>query len=211
MLHAQEIASHDQVSPADEAELRWYFGLNLPGVPGLASKFGAMCERVGNATNPKTDELPTEGVSWTEILACGHGFEGVVANAAEDMMIDYIDAQKRVARMMRILDQLSDFECSVLRARYTCPESAPSPLGEFTRVALLTRAAATENRKQAMKAEGESVVATIARLVDAARNAHRSKQERTSARAKLARIRDEAVELTEHATHVFLLARGTGR
>src|SRR5438132_819581 len=105
------------ISPFEEMELRWFFGLDLPPMPGTTSSFRAMCTQL-QQKNRRTKERPSDGTPWTQILKCKVSHDGTLENAAEDAMLDYLDAQRRPARIRATLRTLSAVEYAVLDARF---------------------------------------------------------------------------------------------
>ncbi len=186
----------------DEEDLRTYFALELPPPPGTRSTFGPMCERVANSRNPKTKELPSDGVPWTEILDCRLRQATNNMSDAEDAYIAYVDARRRVSRVHSVLSRLSESEEAVLRAFYTRDADAVAPLtptGERT------------NRECAVRGQHETVDASVERLHREAKNMRASKTSRDDARATLGAIRREATEMLQEARVSYARFRGAKR
>ena len=108
-----------------------------------------MCERLENACNPKTTELPTAGAAWTEIIECRLR----QASDAEEAYIAYVDARCRVARVHAMLSRLLERDVAVLRAHYT-----------ERGVATVTPTAERENRERVSRDEHETAVASLENL-----------------------------------------------
>jgi signal transduction histidine kinase len=194
------------LSLSDEIDLRSYFGAARPPMPGVASVFGAMCERLGNARNPKTTEQPTPSASWTEILDCPMSFDHGTTNATEDAMIAYIDGQRRVARVHRVVSRLEHRDRIVLEAHYggDVSSSARRPVSG---VAALTETAEWENRARAARDLHESVEESLIALRAEARDRNRPRTQREGARARLQAIRREAGALLDGARASYARAR----
>lgn len=186
----------------DEAELRAYFALELPPPPGARSSFGPMCERLENARNPKTTELPTAGASWTEIIECRLRQASNAADDAEDAYIAYVDARRRVARVHAALSRLSEREEAVLRAFYARDVDAIAPL---------TPTAEKANRECAARGQHETVNASVGRLHREAKDMSASKASRDDARATLSAIRREATAMLQQARASYIRCRGAMR
>ncbi len=178
------------LSLRDEAELRAYFALELPPPPGARSSFGPMCERLENARNPKTTELPTAGAAWTEIIECRLRQASNAASDAEDAYIAYIDARRRVARVHAILSRMTECEGEVLRAQYIDGAGSAESL---------TPTAERENRERAAGERHETVDASIENLRYEAKDMRASKANRDAARAKLGAIRRDMTERLRQA------------
>ena len=190
------------LSCGDEAELRTYFELELPPPPGTRSSFGPMCERLSNSRNPKTTELPSGGVSWTEIIECRLRQATNSMSDAEDGYIAYVDARRRVARVHSVLSRLSEREEDVLRAFYTRDADAVAPL---------TPTAERANRECAVREQHETVDASVERLHREAKDMRASKTSRDDARAALGAIRREATEMLQEARVSYARVRGAKR
>lgn len=190
-----DVESLGDLSLCDEVDLRAYFATDLPPAPGARSNFGAMCERIANARNPNTDEVPTplvvhrdgtmSGAAWTEILDCPLGHGG--AADAEDGFIAYVDARRRHVRVERALACVTKREQEILAAHYAT--------GRVMGVAALMELAVRENRDRAARGCHEPVRATLDSLAKEAMDASRPNSSRETARTKLAAIRSEAAEL----------------
>src|SRR5207248_3193473 len=86
------------ITPFEEMDLRWYFGLDLPGVPGLASSFGAMCARLQQKKRD-SKERPSADAPWTRIMKCRPAAASRCNSTTEDAIIEYLDTHRRAARM----------------------------------------------------------------------------------------------------------------
>ncbi len=186
----------------DEAELRAYFALELPPPPGTRSSFGPMCERLENARNPKTTELPSAGVPWTEIIECRLRQATNSMSDAEDAYIAYVDARRRVSRVHSVLSRLPEREEAVLRAFYTRDADAIAPL---------TPTAERANRECAARGQHETVDASVKRLHREAKDMRASKTSRDDTRATLGAIRREATEMLREARVSYARVRGAKR
>lgn len=182
------------LSPRDEADLRIYFALELPPPPGTQSSFGPMCERVSNSRNPKTKELPSEGVPWTDIIECSWGRSST--HDGEDAFIAYVDARRFVKRVHIALSRLTEHEREVLRAHYTELDLAP-----------LTPTAERENRERAATERHESVATSVTHLNREAKDMRASKASRDDTRAKLTAIRREVAEMLQEARAAYSRTR----
>ncbi len=181
----------------DEADLQAYFALELPPPPGTRSSFGPMCERLENARNPKTTELPTAGAAWTEIIECRFR-QASSTGDAEDAYIAYVDARRRVTRVHAALSRLSAHDEAVLRAHYVGDASALEPL---------TPTAERVNRECASRDRHETVDASLETVRREAKDMRAPKESRDAARAKLTAIRREATEMLRRARTSYAGAR----
>jgi signal transduction histidine kinase len=182
----------------DERDLRIYFALDLPPCPGTPSTFGRMCDRVMNSRNPKTTELPTAGVSWTEIVDCRLRHNAANVTGAEDAFIAYFDTRRRVARVHAALSRMTEHDRDVLRETYA------SEVGDL---APLTPTAQRENRDRAAKDQHETMGATVMRLRRDGKDMRAAKTNRDDARAKLALMRRETTEMLRRARESYTAAR----
>jgi hypothetical protein len=157
-----------------------------------------MCERVSNSRNPKTRELPSEGVPWTEILECRLRQATSSVGDAEDAYIAYVDARRSVERVHAVLSRLSPRDEAVLRAHY---------VGDADAVAPLTSTAERDNRERASHERHETVETSVTNLRREAKDMRSPKASRDGARAKLTAIRREATEMLQHARARFVRAR----
>ena len=175
------------LSARDEADLRWYFGAAKPSPPGVSSNFGRMCEREGNKMNPRTAERPSVGAPWTELIECKMSFGSSGTNASEDMMISYLDTQRRRGRVSRALAWLPELDQQALEAHYSREAPRAGILRRLGSVAILSGAARRENRARAASGHHEPVEETLERLTleskaGATREAARGKLEIHQAR-----------------------------
>ena len=190
------------ISFEDERDLRVYFALDLPPCPGTESTFGAMCDRVMNSRNPKTTELPTDGVSWAEIVDCRLRHYAANVTGAEDAFIAYFDARRRVARVHAVLSRMTEQDRDVLREHYA------SGVGELTPLA---PTAERENRARAARDRHETIDETVTSLQREAKDMRAPKSSRDDARVKLATMRRESLDLLQQARVNYAHAIGRQR
>lgn len=194
---------------ADEVELKWYFGLDLPGVPGTASLFGPMCDRL-QRRHAKTTERPSEGVPWTEIVFCGRGHDSLVDGAVEDTMHDHIDGHRRAAKLRRVLERLSALDYAVLEARFSHAaqdKALVRMFDELAAVVLVTETIRTENMRRAANDQHETADRTVLGMLAASKDRTASKPDRMAARRWIENARREAEQLTAHAIAAFVRAK----
>ncbi len=200
------------LTPAEEADLRWYFGLDLPAAPGTGSSFGAMCDRLQRA-HAKTTERPSDDVSWTEIVFCGRGHGSVVGDAIEDAMHAHIDGRRRATKLRAVLERLSALDCAVLEARYhggAHNETLVRMFAELAGVVLVTEAIHVENVRRAANDQHETADRTVAGMLTASKDRAASKDDRVAARRWIERARSEAHDLVAHAIAAFVQAKRIG-
>ena len=208
--HAVDVAA---LTLAEEADLKWYFGLDLPAPPGSGSSFGAMCDRLQRA-HAKTTERPSDGVPWTEIVFCGRGHGGTVGDAVEDAMHDHLDARRRAAKLRGVLERLSALDYAVLDARYggaTHDEALVRMFAELAGVVLVTEAIHAENMRRAANDQHETADRTVLGVLAVAKNQASSKADRVAARRWIENARREAEALTTRATISFVRAKRISR
>jgi hypothetical protein len=201
------------ITPFEEGELHWYFGLGLPSVPGTASTFGAMCSRLA-MKNEKTKELPSEDASWTEMVAVGSGASGGTANDVEDEMIAYIDSQRRAHAVRGALMRLTAMEYGALQARYGGPTQDPRLVawfGDLAGVAALTEAAYEIRLERAAADTHASAGDALAELTVAAKDKRARNATREATRSRLEGVRREARLLSERAVTAYVAARRASR
>jgi hypothetical protein len=189
-IRATSASAATVLSFEDERDLRIYFALDLPPCPGTPSTFGPMCDRVANSRNPKTTELPSDGVSWTEILDCRLGQHMANVNGAEDAFIAFFDARRCLSRVHTALSRLSDRDHCLLHARYADDDCDLAPL---------TPAAERENRERASRDQHEAVEETVVSLQREAKDMRAPKTNRDAARVKLATMRRESLDMLQEA------------
>lgn len=197
------------LSVADELDLQWYFGLDLPPAPGTASTFGAMCDRLQRA-HAKTTERPSEDASWTEIVFCGHAQAGVVADSAEDGMHAYIDARRRATKLRALIERLSTIDRAVLEARYgggVQDDGLTRMFAELAGVVLLTSTVRVENMRRASNGRHEMPSETVLDVIATSKNNGDSKDARAAARRWIERARREAEDAAASATIAFTDAK----
>lgn len=202
VLDVQDRDDVPALTLGDEAELRAFFAMYVPPAPGAVSGFGAMCNRLANAKNPKTTELPSPNGPWTEMVECAHALSA--AGDGEDAMIAHLDALRRMRHVRRALDAIERYEREVLAMHYGGDLDAAGPLGRLSAVATLTSAAISENRRRAARDRHETVEETLA---DVAVLAKRPGAQRVGARAILDAVRREASTLLDSARTSFARAR----
>jgi hypothetical protein len=142
-----------------EIELRTYFSLYLPSAPGDQSGFGAMCRRLGNSRSPRSNERPTPGTPWTEIVDCPRTYVGASFDG-EEAMLTYLDARRRFRRVCEALSRLSERDQAALNAYYGA-EPTEHPLERLADVACLTQTAWARNRSRAARGVHEPIEATV--------------------------------------------------
>jgi hypothetical protein len=208
----RESVSATELGPVDEMDLLWYYGLELPPVPGLGSTFTAMCARL-QARNPRTKELPSDDTPWTEVLKCKVA-EASSALDGEDQMIAYIDAQRRAGRVRSVLRQLGAEEWAVLEARFardTVEARLRAQFGDLAGVALLTATATEQMAKRARADKHDSVTGTLVDLVARAKAHDVRGETRREVRKVLDRILAEADTMTANAIQAYVSARTARR
>ena len=204
--HAVDLAA---LTLAEEADLKWYFGLDLPAPPGTGSSFGAMCDRLQRA-HAKTTERPSDGVPWTEIVFCGRGHGGTVGDAVEDAMHDHLDARRRAAKLRGVLARLSALDYAVLDARYggaTHDEALVRMFAELAGVVLVTETIHAENVRRAANDQHETADRTVLGVVGVSKDRAASKDERIAARRWIEQARHEAETITARAVSAFVDAK----
>ena len=204
--HAVDVAA---LTLAEEADLKWYFGLDLPAPPGTGSSFGAMCDRLQRA-HAKTTERPSDGVPWTEIVFCGRGHGGTVGDAVEDAMHDHLDARRRAAKLRGVLARLSALDYAVLDARYggaTHDEALVRMFAELAGVVLVTETIHAENVRRAANDQHETADRTVLGVVGVSKDRAASKDERIAARRWIEQARHEAETITARAVSAFVDAK----
>ncbi len=187
---------HARLSVRDEIELRAYFSSHAPLAPGDRSGFGAMCRRLGNSRNPRSNERPLPGTPWTEILDCRRSYAGSNFDG-EDAMVAYLDARRRFRGVCEALSQLSMCDQRVLDAYYGS-EPSDHPLGQLAAVAKLTETAVKRNRARAARGMHEPVEVTVRWLAAATS---------PEARAALVQAKSEAGALLREARRSYGCAR----
>lgn len=187
---------HARLSVRDEIELRAYFSSHAPPAPGEQSGFGAMCRRLGNSRNPRSNERPAPGTPWTEIVECRRAYAGANFDG-EDAMLAYLDARRRFRSVCEALSRLSVREQRVLDAYYGS-EPCEHPLGQLATVASLTDTANRRNRARAARGMHEPVEVTVRWLAAATA---------PEAREALAKVKLEARELLRLARSSYVLVR----
>ena len=181
-----------------EIELRTYFSLYLPCAPGDQSGFGAMCRRLGNSRNPRSNERPTPGTPWTEVVDYHRMYVGASFDG-EDAMLTYLDARRRFRRVCEALSRLSERDQAVLNA-YCGAEPTKHPLERLTDVACLTHTAWARNRSRAARDMHEPIEVTVRWLAAATA---------PDARVALEDVKREATEMVAAAKTNYARARRT--
>lgn len=198
----------------DEADLRLYFALALPPMPGARSNFGAMCERRALKRTRDSSEQPTpfvvnadgttSGAPWTEIVDCQDRGSSAAAFAVEDAFAAYVDARSCVRRVHRVLATLAATDREVLSCHYSHEASPDDLLGPLTAVASLTAAVVEENRDRAARDKHEPIEATVRDIW--MRSVAGAQLDET--RRLLARVKEQAEALLLHARDAYACARG---
>jgi hypothetical protein len=192
----------------EEAELEWYFGLDLPGTPGEASTFGAMCSRL-QMQNYATSERPSEGAPWTEIIACKKGSMSCV-NDVEDQMAAFLDARRRAKTIREALKTLTAAQYGALQSRYggtVHDERLISWFGDLAGVALVTKAAEALRRERATMCAHASTADTLAGMTIALKSKRTVKAERAILRRQLEAVRREASAIIDSGRAAYARAR----
>ena len=210
----------------DAADLEFYFKARLPPAHGASSLFGAMCQRVGEATNPSTKEIP-DGPECEWVQCSGTAHAGKI-DSIEEGMIRYLEAHNRVKRAHGVLRVMASAQVDVLEARYA--KAAPTTehlaardafgslweVAQFTESAAKLRAESGEKdyrnrrlqvRLRTQTAEEQEADTRGSRryAITAAVGARKSKDavEANAASAAVATIRAEAVKLVEAAERAY--------
>lgn len=192
---------HARLSIRDEIELRAYFSSHVPLAPGDRSGFGAMCRRLGNSRNPRSNERPVPGTPWTEIVECRRTYASANFDG-EDAMLAYLDARRRFRRVCEALSQLSSRDQQVLEAHYGSEPNADGVLGPLAAVACLTDTALRRNRARAVREMHEPIEVTVRWLAAATS---------PEARTAFKQVRAEAEVLLREARRRYAIARNAVR
>jgi hypothetical protein len=213
--------------PFDAADLERFYRTKLPPAAWDHSAFGAMLQKIGEATNPDSDERPARGTPWTEVVDVSASTHAGRFGSWEDQMAAYLDSRHRQMRVWRVLSRLPQWARDVLEARYgeNSEAAASSKLGVLAPVALLTQTARfiRDSRAQAGDVEwveheepdvdgkpkggrtqrAPTTRGVLVEMAHRARSSTASAQERSSSAEALERIRREAEELLRQAESAF--------